>query len=390
MAKGVLGNDPFARGAAPRVAPKEEPATPPATQPTRKARASKTAAAKPPAPQAHPASPELVADLTDAQATPHPASPELMAVLDEKTPIAHPASPDAAAVPIPLRAAGTMTSRPERPEPAPLSARPVADSALGLARVVAQAVGLFGGLDLDVYGKDQELSRALSPLADFLYSKYWRVTVQGIERLPRGPCLIVANHSGALPIDGPMLHTAIRRERPDLEEPRWLVEDQVFYAPFVGTLLNRLGAIRASPENAQRLLDEGRPVIVFPEGIHGIGKPFQQRYQLKRFGRGGFVKLAIRMGVPIIPAAVIGAEESLPLLAKLPGRWLGLPYVPVTPLGPLPLPARWTIRFDEPFRPSAARGEDDLPEIARFTERTRESIQAMLSATLEQRTSVFR
>jgi len=185
-----------------------------------------------------------------------------------------------------------------------------------------------------------------------------------------------------------MLQQALSRERPDLQEARWLAEDQVFHSPMVGTLMNRLGAVRACPENALRLLDELRPVIVFPEGIHGLGKPFAQRYQLKRFGRGGFVKLALRTGAPIVPVAIVGAEETAPLLGKIPAGFLGIPYLPVTPP---PLPARWMIRFGEPIGmgelpPEAA---DDMSQVQRLTERTRESIQGMLQALLKERRSVF-
>src|SRR5204863_8460715 len=135
---------------------------------------------------------------------------------------------------------------------------------------------------------------------------YVRVTVEGADRVPAGACIIVANHSGALPLDGPVLHHALKRERSDLPDARWLVEDQIFHAPMLGLLMNRLGAVRAHPENAVRLLEEGRPVIVFPEGFLGISKPFTQRYQLKRFGRGGYVKLALKASVPIVPCAIVG------------------------------------------------------------------------------------
>src|SRR5690606_33079916 len=145
-----------------------------------------------------------------------------------------------------------------------------------------------------------------------------------------GPVLLVANHAGVMPYDGPVLQQVMLRERPDLVEARWLVEDQIFHAPFFGTLFNRLGALRACPENAQRLLSEDRPVIVFPEGAQGLRKPFSERDQLKRFGRGGFVKVALRSQVPIVPVAVVGAEETSPLLARLPGSIFGLGYVPLT------------------------------------------------------------
>jgi 1-acyl-sn-glycerol-3-phosphate acyltransferase len=263
-------------------------------------------------------------------------------------------------------------------------------SAQGLlgAALTGIGLGVGSGAAIDEYGKDAALGGVMQPVLDFLYERYWRVSVQGASHVPAGPVLLVANHSGALPIDGPVLQQSLSRERPDLQESRWLAEDQVFHAPMLGTLMNRLGAVRACPENALRLLDELRPVIVFPEGIQGLSKPFAQRYQLKRFGRGGFVKLALRTGAPIVPVAIVGAEETVPLFGKIPASFLGLPYLPLTPP---PLPARWTIRFGEPIHmgelpPEAA---DDMSQVQRITERTRESIQGMLQALLKERRSVF-
>ncbi len=261
--------------------------------------------------------------------------------------------------------------------------------ASGVWRALRTGVGNAGPVELDAYGRDDALARELRPVAEFLYDRYFRVRVENADLLPEGPAILVANHSGALPLDGPVLHAAIARSRPELRQARWLVEDQVLTAPFLGTLLNRLGAVRACPENALRLLDEGRPIIVFPEGVQGIGKPFKERYRLMRFGRGGFVKIALRARAPIIPVAIVGAEESMPLLARLPAKLLGLPYLPIT--SPLPLPARWTIRFGEPLRvedePPGA--ENDIALVHRFNERTRESVQGMLAAMLEARQGVF-
>jgi len=261
-------------------------------------------------------------------------------------------------------------------------------SAQGLLNAALTGVGVGGGMAIDEYGKDTALTGVLQPVVDFLYERYWRVSVQGASHVPAGPVLLVANHSGALPFDGPVLQQALSRERPDLQEARWLAEDQVFHAPMLGTLMNRLGAVRACPENALRLLDELRPVIVFPEGIQGLSKPFAQRYQLKRFGRGGFVKLALRTGAPIVPVAIVGAEETAPLFGKIPASFLGLSYLPLTPP---PLPARWTIRFGDPISvgdlPSEAA--EDMSQVQRLTERTRESIQGMLQALLKERRSVF-
>ncbi|WP_223646420.1 1-acyl-sn-glycerol-3-phosphate acyltransferase [Corallococcus sp. EGB] len=259
----------------------------------------------------------------------------------------------------------------------------------GLVEAVRTSLGTGGGSRLDDYGKDAELVENLQPVLDFLYEQYWRVSVEGVDQVPRGAAILVANHSGALPYDGLVMAQALLRERPDLLEARWLVEDQVFHAPMLGTLFNRLGAVRASPENALRLLDERRPLVVFPEGYQGASKPFAERYRLKRFGRGGFVKLALRTGAPIVPVAIVGAEETSPLLGRIPGGFLGFPSLPLT--APGPLPAKWTIRFGEPLTMDGLPQEaaDDLGEVQRLTERTRESIQSMLQALLRERRSVF-
>ncbi|MCP3100413.1 1-acyl-sn-glycerol-3-phosphate acyltransferase [Myxococcus sp. K15C18031901] len=261
----------------------------------------------------------------------------------------------------------------------------------GLVDAVRAGLGTGGGAHLDEYGKDPTLVRRLEPVLEFLYGQYWRVSTQCIDHVPRGASILVANHSGALPYDGLVMSLALSRERPDLKESRWLVEDQVFHAPVLGTLFNRLGAVRACPENALRLLDEQRPLVVFPEGYQALSKPFVERYRLKRFGRGGFVKLALRTGAPIVPVAIVGSEETSPMLGRVPASFLGLPFVPLTPLGPVPLPAKWSIRFGEPITMDGVAPEaaDDLGEVQRLTERTREAIQGMLHALLKERRSVF-
>ncbi|NTX37120.1 1-acyl-sn-glycerol-3-phosphate acyltransferase [Myxococcus sp. CA033] len=259
----------------------------------------------------------------------------------------------------------------------------------GMLDAVRAGLGTGGGAHLDEYGKDPSLVQRLEPVLEFLYGQYWRVAAQGTDHIPKGAAILVANHSGALPYDGLVMSLTLARERPDLRESRWLVEDQIFHAPVLGTLFNRLGAVRACPENALRLLDEQRPLVVFPEGYQGLSKPFAERYRLKRFGRGGFVKLALRTGAPIVPVAIVGAEETSPLLGRIPASFFGLPYVPLTPLGPLP--AKWSIRFGEPIAmdglpPEAA---EDLGEVGRLTERTREAIQSMIHTLLRERRSIF-
>jgi len=192
---------------------------------------------------------------------------------------------------------------------------------------------------------------------------------------------------------------AVEREHPARRQVRPLVEDEVFHFPYLGTFLNRMGGVRACPENAEKLLAAEELVAVFPEGIQGIGKLYRERYRLQRFGRGGFVKLALRTGSPIIPVAVVGAEEATPLLAKFTwlARALGLPHLPVTPtfplLGPaglLPLPSRWLVRFGEPVDLGSDGGPADADDrllVARRAELIRSKVQDMISDLLTQRGS---
>lgn len=340
-------------------------------------------------PRAHASSPAIHID-----PLPHPGAPTVGARPSGPRP--HPSSPSVSVDPQPHPGAPTAEPVRRRPEAIvsagaelPTTTPTIGDAVRGLARAVRTAVGLSSRTtEVDRWGKDTELASSLRPLGDLLYDKYWRVQVEGAEHLPSGPFIIVANHAGALPLDGPVLHVALRRHRPDLLDSRWLLEDQIFHAPFVGVLANRVGAVRANPENALRLLDEGRPLIVFPEGFHGLSKPFSERYQLRRFGRGGYVKIALRRDVPIVPAAIIGGEESMPLLGKLPGGFFGVEYLPVTLP---PLPARWHIRFAPPVSLAGAPAEPeaDLAWIERTNLGVRDQIEAMLTDMLQHRDRVF-
>lgn len=386
MVKSVLGNDPFVRGAALRTeVGQSAPVTSLTSQPV------KLQKAPPQASSGHAQDPST----TSGGLMRRPATAKKSGVTPLRAmPPLDPKKPSASG-------AGM------RP-PLPLHSREAFRVALkairsAFDRETLRAVGLAMGTLLhapnsrggkalpDIYGMDSELLARLAPLREFLYAHYWRVSVEGAAHLPSGPALIVANHAGAVPLDGPVLAEAIHRERPELTAARWLLEDQVFHAPFLGTFFNRLGALRACPENAARLLGEGRPVLVFPEGIQAISKPFRDRYQLKRFGRGGFVKIALRTGVPVIPAAILGSEESLPLVGRMPLAALGLPYFPLTPLGPLPLPSKWSIRFGAPLDLGGRGGEaaDDIAAVQELTEATRQSIESMLQSMAHSRRSVF-
>ncbi|MBX3189946.1 MAG: acyltransferase family protein [Labilithrix sp.] len=255
--------------------------------------------------------------------------------------------------------------------------------------------------EVDDFGLDPIYDAKLRPMLDFLYGKYFRVETSGIDNVPtRGRCLLVANHSGTLPLDGVMIKTAVKREHAAARDVRWLTEDFIYHFPFLGGAMNRLGAVRACQENAERLLAKEQLVAVFPEGVKGIGKLFSERYRLQRFGRGGFIKLCLRTSTPIVPVAVMGAEETNPMLFRIEhlSKALGLPYVPVTPtfpalgpLGLLPAPTKWRILFGEPLDLSAHGPEaaDDEILVGKLAERVRAAIQGMLDRAVGSRKSVF-
>ncbi|MCK2214631.1 acyltransferase family protein [Actinomadura sp. ATCC 31491] len=247
-----------------------------------------------------------------------------------------------------------------------------------------------GDYEVDEFGYDPELTdKVFLELVRPLYTHWFRVETVELKNVPdEGGALVVANHSGTLPVDALMLQVAMHD---DVRRPlRLLGADLVYQLPLLSHLARKTGHTLACREDADRLLRKGELVGVFPEGFKGVGKPFSERYKLQRFGRGGFVASAIRAGVPILPTAIVGAEEIYPKIGDLKSlaRLLGLPYLPITPffplLGPLglvPLPSKWMIEFGEPIRtdeyePDAA---DDPMTVFNVTDHVRETIQQMLT-----------
>jgi 1-acyl-sn-glycerol-3-phosphate acyltransferase len=255
--------------------------------------------------------------------------------------------------------------------------------------------------EVDDFGKDPVYEERVMPLFNFLYEHYFRVECEGIANIPdEGRCLLVSNHSGTIPYDGAMLKVAVAKEHRKHRDVRWLAEDFIFHFPFLGSFTNRIGAVRACQENAERLLRQEALVAVFPEGIKGIGKLWKERYKLQRFGRGGFIKLCLRTGTPVVPVAVVGAEETHPMLLRLQtlANTVGLPYIPVTPtfpllgpLGLLPAPAKWKILIGPPVRfdEHGPEAEGDEILVARLAEQVRGSIQEMLDRAVGARKSVW-
>jgi len=255
-------------------------------------------------------------------------------------------------------------------------------------------------LDVDDFGFDEPASKSWQTLFEFLYRVWWRVSVTGLANVPgTGRALLVANHSGVLPWDGAMIKTGLRLEHPSRRDARMLILDMFTMLPFLQPWLRQMGEVRACPENGERLLKRDELVCVFPEGIKGVGKLYRDRYRLARFGRGGFVRLALKSRAPIIPVTVVGAEEIYPNLLRLDfiGRPIGLPYFPITPffpalgpLGTIPLPTKWWIDFGKPIVFEHGPELADRPMIVNeLADRVRTTLQTMIDSRLARRGDVF-
>ena len=268
--------------------------------------------------------------------------------------------------------------------------------------IADQAVSrLRGEYSEDEWGYDEQFVEIVYPLFEFMYRYWWRVNTVGTTNVPaHGRALLVANHAGVLPWDAAMMSVAIRKHHPLPRQPRAMVLDWAFRLPWVSIFMRRVGGVVASPYNAMRLLESEHLVMAFPEGAKGAGKPFSRRYRLERFGRGGFVEVALRTGAPIVPVAVVGSEEIYPKIAdsRLAARLIGAPYFPITPTFPLlgavgavPLPSRWRIEFCDPVDLSGY-GPDDADDralVLELSDRVRDTIQEKLFENLVERGSAF-
>ena len=259
-----------------------------------------------------------------------------------------------------------------------------------------------GEYETDEWGMDWELYESLVPVLTFLHNVYWRVESTGLDNVPHeGRTLLVSNHSGQLPWDGAMIGAAVWNEHPSQRLVRALYGPWMATLPILSVMFAKMGHAVATVANGTRLLEQDELVAVFPEGTRGMGKLYKERYRLAQFGRGGFVKMALSTSAPIIPVAVVGAEEIYITLAQSHGlaKLTGLPYFSITPtfpwLGPLgliPLPTKWTIDFGKPiltdgYGPDAAL---DLLLMAELRDRVRDTAQEMVNIRLGQRRSVFR
>lgn len=250
----------------------------------------------------------------------------------------------------------------------------------------------------DEFGLDPEFRARAMPLFRVLYEKYWRVDARGARHVPKsGPVILVSNHSGALPFDATMIACALEEARYP-RPPRFLYDRFVENLPWIPSFYKKAGGVVASHENAARLLEKEELIGLFPEGVSGLSKLYSERYVLQPFS-GGFIRLALRFGAPIVPVAVVGAEEIYPLVGRLKGlgKLMGAPYLPVTPffplLGPLgliPLPTKWQIRFGKPIvLAPPAHLRLDGTAVRAMAEQVRRRVQTMIRALLLERESVF-
>jgi 1-acyl-sn-glycerol-3-phosphate acyltransferase len=256
--------------------------------------------------------------------------------------------------------------------------------------------------DVDEWGRSESMRALARRVYRPFYDRWFRVEWEGLEKIPTdGGALLVANHAAAIPSDAPVIMHGIEEE---LKRPVYGLAEHLFKAvPFVGTMWSRVGGVAAHPENAYKLLrEQNQLVLVFPEGTKGPGKTYQERYHLRRFGRGGFVEIAMRAGVPIVPIAVIGAEESMPILFKIPAlsKALGLPYFPVTAnqlvFGPLLgsvmyFPSKFKLRVLDPVRFDVPPDQERYSKsrIMDEAEAIRVQLQESLFDMLRQRQSVW-
>ena len=255
--------------------------------------------------------------------------------------------------------------------------------------------------DVDEWGRSERMRRLARQLYDPIYRSWFRVEWEGLEKIPtEGGALLVANHAGAIPHDAPVIMHGIESE---LDRAVYGMADYFFRTvPVIGTMWSRTGGVVANPHNAYRLLrEQGQLALVFPEGTKGPSKTFAERYQLRRFGRGGFVEIAMRAGVPIVPIAVVGSEEAMPILFRIPalGRLLRLPYFPVTanmvamgPLGILvPFPAKLKLRVMDPvtFDVPPDLGRYSRSKVMEAAEKIRADLQQTVYDLLSERRSVW-
>src|SRR3954468_17685247 len=256
-----------------------------------------------------------------------------------------------------------------------------------LARLVAPQ-NEYG---VDPFGLELDFTKAAIAPVLWLYRSYFRVQTHGIEQVPAGRVMLVANHSGQLPLDGAMIGMALLLEGEPPRVVRAMVEKWAPTLPFIAPFFARIGQVVGTPENCRSLLAAGETIMVFPEGTRGLNKTYDKRYRLQEFG-SGFMRIALETSTPVVPVAVVGAEEQAPAFFdfKSVAKAIGFPSLPVTPtLLPLPLPVKYHLWFGAPLRP-AGTAEDDDAELERKVSEVKRAIEGLLKRGLTSRGSIFR
>lgn len=245
----------------------------------------------------------------------------------------------------------------------------------------------IGSQGYDPWGLNLDSARAAYAAVRWWYENYFRVEAHGLDNLPpSGRLLIIGNHSGQLPLDGVLVSFAVTSKAEHPRMPRAMIERWFPSVPFLGNLLNSLGAVVGDPKNCAKMLEREESVVVFPEGIRGSGKPYRLRYQLQRFGHG-FMHLAMEHNTPIVPVGIVGCEETMPSLTNIKplANLLKMPYFPLAPL--LPLPARVVINFGAPMHFDNNAGS--AREVADRVEQVKDAIRDLIDRGIAQRPSVF-
>ncbi len=269
-------------------------------------------------------------------------------------------------------------------------ASPARDDVAARSRALVVRQNEYG---YDPFGLSRDHLQVAAKMARFFYRYYFRAHAQGIENVPHsGRVLFVANHSGQLPFDGVVIGAATFLEPAQPRLVRSMVEHFVPTVPFASYLFSRFGQVTGTPENCRRLLAEDEAILVFPEGARGISKPFSKRYQLADFGLG-FMRLALETRTPIVPVAVIGAEEQAPAInLKSIAKLVGAPSFPIVPYPPfvpvVPLPVKYRLYFGEAMHFTGDPDDDDeaLEEKAKAV---KHRIQSMIHLGLRERKHVF-
>jgi 1-acyl-sn-glycerol-3-phosphate acyltransferase len=249
---------------------------------------------------------------------------------------------------------------------------------------IPKPVGSFG---YDPWGYNENSAKLALGVIKWLYDHYFRVTAHGLEHIPaQGRLLVIANHSGQLPMDGVLIGGALATNEQGPRFARAMIERFFPTVPWLGNWLNSVGAVIGDPLNCSKMLEREEVIIVFPEGVRGSGKPYRKRYQLQRFG-SGFMHLAMQHKTPIVPVGVVGCEETMPSLGNITplAKLLGIPYVPIAPL--LPLPARVYLNFGEPMHFDGCTDSEDA--VTGYVEQVKARIEELIARGLAERPSVY-